>query len=86
MAFDRSGNLFIATGDSGIVYRVTPDGKGSEFFRTEETHARSMIIDNGGNLIVGTEPSGMVIRITPGREGFRLVSNQQARSDRRCRT
>ncbi len=41
MAFDHSGNLFVATGDSGLIYRVTPDGKGSKFFDTEETHARS---------------------------------------------
>ena len=77
MAFDHSGNLFVATGDSGIIYRVTPDGKGSKFFDTEETHARSMIIDEAGNLIVGTEPSGLVIRITPNGKSFVLYQTSK---------
>ncbi len=43
MAFDKSGNLFVATGDAGLIYKVAPDGTGAKFFDTEETHARSMI-------------------------------------------
>ena len=72
MTFDRSGALFVATGDAGLIYRVTPDGKGAKFYDTQETHARSMTVDSGGNLIVGTEPSGLVLRITPKGEGFVL--------------
>ncbi len=48
MAFDRCGNLFVATGDSGLIYKVTPDGNGKKFLDTQETHARSMIIDACG--------------------------------------
>ncbi len=77
MAFDPHGNLFVATGDSGVIYRVTPDGKGSEFFRTEETHARSMVMDHSGNLIVGTEPNGLVLRITPEGKGFVLYQTNK---------
>jgi hypothetical protein len=72
MAFDKLGNLFVATGDAGIIYKVTADGKGTQFFDTQETHARSMMIDEAGNLIVGTEPSGLVLRITPQGKGFVL--------------
>ena len=43
LAFDHHGNLFVATGDAGIIYKVASDGNGSEFFDTEETHARSML-------------------------------------------
>ncbi len=77
MAFDHSGNLFVATGDSGLIYRVAPDGKGSKFFDTEETHARSMIIDAAGNLIVGTEPGGLVLRITPSGQSFVLYQTNK---------
>ncbi len=77
MAFDRSGNLFVATGDAGIIYKVAPDGTGSKFFDTEETHARSMVIDSDGNLIVGTEPSGLVLRITPAGKGFVLYQTNK---------
>jgi hypothetical protein len=72
MVFDKSGNLFVATGDAGIIYKVTPDGKGTQFFDTQETHARSMVLDEAGNLIVGTEPGGLVLRVSPQGKGFVL--------------
>ena len=56
----------------GEVHRVTPDGKGSVFFKSEETHARSLAIDAKGNLIAGTEPGGLVLRIDSKGEGFVL--------------
>jgi hypothetical protein len=70
MAFNSKGDLFVATGDAGEVHRVQPNGTGSVFFRTEETHARSLAIDPKDNLILGTEPSGLVIRVSPAGEGF----------------
>ena len=77
MTFDKSGNLFVATGDAGLIYKVSPEGKGDKFFDTEETHARSMIIDSEGNLIVGTEPSGLVLRVTPAGKGFVLYQTNK---------
>ncbi len=72
MLFDRTGNLFVATGDSGVIYRVTPDGKGVKFYSSDETHARSMIMDSAGDLIVGTEPAGLIVRVSPKGESFVL--------------
>lgn len=72
MAFSKAGDLYVATGDQGDIYKVTPNGSGSVFFKTEETHARSLAVDPAGNIIVGTEPSGMILRITPAGEGFVL--------------
>ncbi|MBV8832738.1 MAG: hypothetical protein JO108_26350, partial [Acidobacteriaceae bacterium] len=70
MLFGRNGDLFLATGESGVVYRIPPDGKGVKFFETDETHARSMTMDEKGNLIIGTEPNGLIIRISPSGKGF----------------
>jgi hypothetical protein len=42
------------------------------FFKTEETHVRSLAIDGKGNLILGTEPGGLVLRVSPAGEGFVL--------------
>ena len=42
------------------------------FFKSDETHARSLAIDREGNLIVGTEPGGLVMRVSPKGEGFVL--------------
>ncbi|HUB83474.1 MAG TPA: hypothetical protein VMB03_31965 [Bryobacteraceae bacterium] len=76
LAFDRKGDLLVATGGvpngQGEIHKVTPDGKGSVFFKTDETHVRSMTIDATDNLIVGTEPGGLVIRVSPAGEGFVL--------------
>ncbi len=77
MAFDKSGSLFVATGDAGLIYKVSPDGVGAKFFDTEEAHARSMIVDSDGNLIVGTEPSGLVLRIAPAGKGFVLYQTNK---------
>ena len=48
LAFDKQGDLFVATGDQGEIHHVTPDGKGSVFFKSDETHARSMALDAAG--------------------------------------
>lgn len=72
LAFSPENNLYVATGDRGEIYKLTPDGKGAVFFHTEETHARSLAVDRAGNLIVGTEPNGVIMRVTPHGEGFVL--------------
>ncbi|MBC7926622.1 MAG: hypothetical protein H7039_13280, partial [Bryobacteraceae bacterium] len=42
------------------------------FFRTEETHARSLAVDAQDNLIVGTEPGGLILRVSAAGDGFVL--------------
>lgn len=74
LALDKSGNLFIATGDHGEIYKVTPKGEHSMFFKSDETHIRVLAIDGKGNLIAGTDGSGLVYRISPQGEGFVLYS------------
>ena len=76
LAFNGKGDLLVATGGlptgQGEIHKVAPDGKGAVFFKSDETHVRSMAIDAGDNLIVGTEPGGLVLRISPAGEGFVL--------------
>jgi len=74
LAFDKAGNLYVATGDHGEIYKVTPKGEHSVFFKSDETHIRVMQIDSQGNLIAGTDGSGLVYRISPAGEGFVLYS------------
>ena len=82
LAFDQRGDLFVATGDGGEIHKVTPDGKGSVFFRTEETHARSLAVDAKDNVIVGTEPGGLIVQNFPGRRWVRFAPGGEAGSDR----
>jgi hypothetical protein len=72
--FDKSGNLYVATGDHGEIYKVTPKGEHSLFFKSDETHIRVLALDAQGNLIAGTDGSGLIYRISPGGEGFVLYS------------
>lgn len=74
LAFDKDGNLFVATGDRGEIYKVTPKGDHSLFFKSDETHIRAFAWDAKGNLIAGTDGSGLIYRISPSGEGFVLYS------------
>lgn len=74
LALDKAGDLFIATGDHGEIFKVTPKGDHSLFFKSDETHIRVLAFDGQGNLIAGTDGSGLVYRISPAGEGFVLYS------------
>ena len=74
MVFDNSGNLYVATGDHGEIYRVTPKGEHSVFFKSDEAHIRVLTLDGKGNLIAGSDGSGLVYQIKPSGEGFVLYS------------
>jgi hypothetical protein len=74
LALDKSGNLFVATGDHGEIYRVTPKGEHSVFFKSDETHIRVLAFDAQSNLIAGSDGSGLIYRISPAGEGFVLYS------------
>lgn len=74
LALDKAGNLYVATGDRGEIYRVTPKGEHSLFFKSDETHIRVLALDAQGNLIAGTDGSGLIYRISPSGEGFVLYS------------
>jgi hypothetical protein len=76
LAFNSKGDLLVATGGvpngQGEIHKVSPDGKGAVFFKSDETHVRSMAVEANDSLIVGTEPGGLVMRISPAGEGFVL--------------
>ena len=74
LVLDDGGNLYVATGDHGEIFRVTPKGEHSVFFQSDEAHIRVMALDNKGNLIAGSDGSGLVYRISSSGEGFVLYS------------
>jgi hypothetical protein len=74
LALDDAGNLYVATGDHGEIFRVTTDGQHSLFFKSDEPHIRVLALDTQGNLIAGSDGSGLIYRITPKGEGFVLYS------------
>jgi hypothetical protein len=74
LALDKAGNLYVATGDHGEIFRVTPKGDHSVFFKSDETHIRVLAFDAQENLIAGSDGSGLIYRISATGEGFVLYS------------
>jgi hypothetical protein len=74
LLLDAAGNLFVATGDHGEIFRVTPKGEHSVLFKSDEAHIRVLALDSKGDLIAGSDGSGLVYRISPKGEAFVLYS------------
>ena len=74
LALDSQGNLYVATGDRGEIFKVTKTGEHSIFFKSDEAHIRVLAFDHESNLIAGSDGSGLVYRISPLGEAFVLYS------------
>jgi sugar lactone lactonase YvrE len=74
IVLDRAGALYVATGDHGEIYKVSPNGQHSLFFKSDEVHIRVLAVDPKGNVIAGSDGSGLVYRIAPNGEAFVLYS------------
>jgi hypothetical protein len=82
LAVDAKGNVYAGTGDKGVIYKISPDGKGAPFYKTNATHATALAFDKNGNLLVGTGTPGKVLRIDPDGKPFVLLDSpfQEIRS------
>ena len=58
-----------------MIYKITPDGKGTTFYKTNTTHATALAFDKAGNLLVGTGTPGKVLRIDPDGKPFVLLDS-----------
>src|SRR5262249_57171836 len=62
-------------GDKGVIHKITPDGKGSVFYKTNATHVTALAFDKSGNLLAGTGTPGKVLRIDPDGKAFVLLDS-----------
>jgi sugar lactone lactonase YvrE len=61
---DRAGNLWVATGDDGKIFKVTPDGNAKAVYvSSTESQILSLAITSDGTLFAGTGPNGKIIRV-----------------------
>jgi len=74
IVLDNAGALYVATGDHGEIFKVSPKGQPSLFFKSDEVHIRALALDPKGNLIAGSDGSGLIYRIAPNGEAFVLYS------------
>ena len=75
LAVDDDGNIFVATGNQGRIYRVSPAGDSSLFYDTEATHVLALAFDPEGNLVAGTASPGQVFRISPDGRAFVVLDS-----------
>ena len=66
---DGKGNVYLGTGDGGVIYKMDASGKAAPFFQTKELEVTSLAMDGGGNLYAGTVPHGIVFKIKPDGKG-----------------
>ncbi|MFZ5516039.1 MAG: hypothetical protein ACOY90_05345 [Candidatus Zhuqueibacterota bacterium] len=76
MVFDVDNTCYAATGDSGLIYKISPAGKPSVFYRSNEVHFRCLAWDNRGRLLAGSFSDGYIYRIEKTGEAFVLYDSE----------
>lgn len=72
----KDGDLLVATGTQGKLFRVTPPrkgasgadaqrGSGAVMWESGDTHVRSLALLPNGDLLAGTAGEGRIVRLTP---------------------
>jgi hypothetical protein len=61
---DSKGNLFLGTGNSGVIYKVGVNGDVTNAFEPNRLMARSIAIDSRDQVYVSVSPDGMLYRIS----------------------
>ena len=59
---DRSGTVYLGTGDNGKIFQVTPSGQGREWADLEESGVYTLAVDSQNRLYAGTSPNGRIYR------------------------
>jgi hypothetical protein len=65
MEFLPNGDLAIATGVDGKLFRVTPKGEGKVLFDSPETHLRCLAVKKDGTILAGGSAKGRIYEIRP---------------------
>lgn len=74
---DGKGNVYLGTGDGGVIYKMDAAGKATPFFRTKELEVTSLALDSSGNLYAGTLPNGVVFKVGPDGKGAKVFTAQE---------
>jgi hypothetical protein len=63
LAATSDGNVYAATGPTGKLFQIKPDGTSKVLLETDENNLLSLISDGRDLLYVGTDPHGLVYRV-----------------------
>jgi hypothetical protein len=65
LARDSKGNLYAGGGPGARVFRITPDGKGSQIFEAEALQVSALAVDRQDNLYIATAPDSKIHKVDP---------------------
>lgn len=60
---DITGNIIVAVGNTGGVYRVGKDGGAAKIFTSEDTHIISLYVSKSGSILAGSGDRGILYKI-----------------------
>ncbi len=60
---DKTGNLFVATGTDGKLFKLSGDGKLTVAYKSTDGQILSLALAGDGSVFAGTGPSGTLVRI-----------------------
>jgi hypothetical protein len=60
---DKSGNLFVATGDQGKIFKVGPDGKADPVYTSGDSEILCLAHGPDDSVLAGTGPGGKIVHI-----------------------
>ncbi len=70
VAEDKQGNLWVATGNEGKIYKVAADGKAVVAYASgTESEILCVAAAPDGTVYAGTGPGGKIVRLAPGGKG-----------------
>ncbi len=77
-ATDRSGNVYIATGNQGRLFRLDRSGRPELVFDSGSGEILALTADASGAVYFGTTPDAKIYRILPGRKPELLCSTGES--------
>jgi hypothetical protein len=75
---DKQGNLFVATGNEGKIFLVTPEGKITVAYESQDTEVLCLALAKDGSIYAGTGPKGKIIRIGPNGQGAEFFQTPES--------
>ncbi|MFB3906605.1 MAG: hypothetical protein ACE15E_24450 [Acidobacteriota bacterium] len=66
VASDSAGNIYVATGNQGKIFRVGANGQGAEWAKLGEAGVQALALDSTNRLYAATAPDGKVYRFENG--------------------
>ncbi|MCS7159902.1 MAG: WD40 repeat domain-containing protein [Gemmatales bacterium] len=78
MLEDKDGQLVIATGNEGKLWRLDAQGRPHLLYQAEDPQIFSLALTPEGHILAGTGPNGLVLEITPEGKGRVLAKTGES--------